>query len=259
MTEQTTLNQAWGVLRVSLKDAFSFYEIKDLAGLAGIDVTQFASLEQRASGGATKGQLITALDEEIGKLAPPEKSKVLNYIAEEIARSKPDQVDFLDSYLERLGWRFEDGKLIPVKLFDVSELAELPGAARTDLVKAATRLRDGDLGGALTAACASVDSAINEVNAEVKPGDGFQTRCKKALQERDTFAKITSELISLGWEKKDADNLVQNLKGALNQGAFVMQSLRSKMSDAHGSKHVMPPLVFDSLKWAELIVRMLKL
>ncbi len=262
MDEETTLNQAWGALRVVLPDAFSFYEIKAIVGLSGIDVTSLASLVQRARGGASKGQLITALDGEIQKLDHRMKSRVLTRIAEEIIERQPDQSNCLDEYLEQLDWQFVDGKLIPIKMFDVAELAELPDAARTDLVKAATRLRAGDLDGALAAACAAVDSATNAVYAEQgmvsQSSDGFQTRCTKALIAKGTISRLTRELNALGWKEVDANKLAKNLKGALNQGAYVMQTLRSRMSDVHGSKRVLEPLVFDSLKWAALIVRMLK-
>ena len=120
MVEQTTLNQAWGALRVVLRDAFTFYEIKEIAGLAGIDVTRLAPLVQRAGGGASKGQLITALDAEVRQLNPSAKSRVLTHIAEEIVRQRPDQAECLDEYLERLGWQFEDGTLILIELFDVA-------------------------------------------------------------------------------------------------------------------------------------------
>lgn len=36
-----------------------------------------------------------------------------------------------------------------------------------------------------------------------------------------------------------------------------MQTLRSKMGDAHGTKPVWKPLVFHALKWAELYLRIL--
>ena len=262
MAEETTLNQAWGALRIVLRDAFSFYDIKEIIGLAGLDVTRLAHLVQRAGGGASKGQLITALDGEIRQLDESTKSRVLTHIAEDIVQRRPDQNKCLDEYLEQLGWRFVDRRLLPIELFDVAELAELPDAARTDLVKAAARLRDGDLDGALTSACAAVDSVTNAVHAEQRlvsqSRDGFQARCMIALKAKGTIAEMTSELTALGWEKADADTLANNLRGALNQGAYVMQALRSRMSDVHGSKHVLKPLVFDSLKWAALIVRMLK-
>lgn len=198
----------------------------------------------------------------IGQLDLSTKSRVLNCFAEEVVRQRPSHTGRLNEYLERLGWRFEEERLIPIELFDVTELAELPEAARTDLAKVAARLRDGDLGGALAAACAAVDSATNAVYAErglvSQSGNGFQARCATALKERDTYKQTTDELIALGWDEAEAAKLAQNLRGALNNGTFVMQSLRSKMSDIHGSKHVLEALVFDSLKWAALIARMLK-
>jgi len=262
MYEQARLNQAWGAIRVAIQNAFSFYKIKEIAGLAGLDVTRFASLVQRARGGATKGQLLTALDGEVAKLDDKRKSSFLTYFAERVVSEHPDHAEHLNEDLQRLGWQFESGKLVPVELLDIDELTELPDAARDDLIKAATRLRDGDIGGALTAACASVDSVTNAVLYEQKrvhnSNLGFQKRVGMALNEKDAFHHISEELISLGWEKSEATTLVNNLRGALNQGAFVMQSLRARMSDVHGSKRVFGPLVFDSIKWAALIVRMLK-
>ena len=61
MVEQTSLNQAWGPLRVILEDNYSFNSIKQVVSLAGVDVTSLAHLEQKSGGGgATKGQLMTA-------------------------------------------------------------------------------------------------------------------------------------------------------------------------------------------------------
>ena len=262
MFGEGTLNQAWSALRVVLKDTFTFHDIKDIVGLAGVDVTRLARLEQRAGGGASKGQLITALDGEMGRLDAPDKSRVLNHMVEVIIERRPDQSKCLQGHLAQLGWQLVDARLVPIELFDVSDLAELPDVSRTDLVKAAVRLRDGDLDGALAAACAAVDSATNSVYAECRLGsplgDGFQARCMNAIKAKGVMSALTSELTDLGWDDTDADKLSKNLQGALNQAAYVMQTLRSRMSDVHGSKRVMKSLVFDSLKWAALIVRMLK-
>ena len=177
------LNQAWGALPVGLREAFSLYEIKDLAGLVGIDVTRLARLEQRAGGGASKGQLMTALDREIAQLSDAEKARVLSHFAEEVIRQPHYESERLDDYLERLGWQFTDGNLVPIDVFDVAELADLPNVSRTDLLKAANCLRDGDLSGALGAACAAVNSATNAVYAGHGLGapskDSFQTRRRR--------------------------------------------------------------------------------
>jgi hypothetical protein len=60
--------------------------------------------------------------------------------------------------------------------------------------------------------------------------------------------ELETPLREFGWDTKTAGNF----RGALSQGAFVMQTLRSKMDDVHGSKPILKPLVFDVLKWAEL-------
>lgn len=256
------LNQAWSALAAVLREYYSFYDIKEVMGLAGLDMTRLAHLEQRRGGGASKGQLITALDGEIGSLDNVTKQRVLNHLAETIVLQRPFVVEQLQSYLDRLGWQLADDRLIPVELFDVDELAELPQAARGDIAKAASRLRDGDLGGALAAACGAVDSSTVAVYSEYNLGppdkDSFQQRCAKALKVKGVIEEVQTELASIGWEASNVDMLTNNLKGALNQSANVMQILRSKMSDVHGSKQVVSALVFDSLKWAALIVRMLK-
>ena len=183
------------------------------------------------------------------------------YMAEEILARRPEHSERLKDRLRRLGWQFVDGNLVPIELFDIAELAEFPDAARTDLVKAAARLRDGDLSGALAAACAAVDSATGAVYAARVLGppqkDSFQNRCTNALKAQSTFSDLVSELKASGWDEADADRLAKDLQGALNRAALVMQTLRSRMSDVHGSKRVVNAMVFDSLKWAALIVRML--
>ena len=256
------LNQAWSALAAVLRESYSFYDIKEVMGLAGLDVTRLAHLEQRRGGGASKGQLITALDGEVGGLDNVTKQGVLNHLAETIVSQRPLEIERLQSYLDRLGWQLVDGRLIPIELFDVDELAELPQAAREDIAKAASRLRDGDLGGALAAACGAVDSSTAAVYCEYGLGppskDSFQQRCSKALKAKGVIEKVQTELTSIGWEASNTGMLAKNLKGALNQSANVMQTLRSGMSDVHGSQQVVSALVFDSLKWAALIVRMLK-
>ena len=94
MVGETTLNQAWSALRVVLRE-LTFYDIKEVVGLAGVDVTRLAHLEQRAAGGASKGQLITALDGELGQLDETTKSRVLSHIAEEIIERQPGQSELL--------------------------------------------------------------------------------------------------------------------------------------------------------------------
>ena len=62
------VNKAWNAIRAILQNNFTFYEIKEIVGLAGFDVTLISHLEQKTGGGASKGQLITAIDKGFDQL-----------------------------------------------------------------------------------------------------------------------------------------------------------------------------------------------
>ena len=261
MVKEKNLNQAWGAIRSELQE-YTFDVIKEYAGLSGIDVTLFASLQQQKN--TTKGTLLSEIDREINQLSPEEKSRVLVNIVEIMIKNPYSRKrrERLDKNLKRLGWQFADGKIVPIELLDIRELQDLPEPAASDLIKAATRLRNGDLDGALTSSCSAVESAINKILQEkgIKPQsiDSFQGRYKIALKEKCSMEKLSNELSKLEWSDEEIKRLIDNLKGALNQGANVMQTIRARMGDVHGSKPALEPLVFDSLKWAALMLRMLK-
>lgn len=114
---------------------------------------------------------------------------------------------------------------------------------------------------AISAACGAVDSATSLVYQQAQLGDpagaSFQERCKRASLAKGVIPSMEQELRSLGWAESEIVPFKKNFEGALTQGAYVMQMLRSKMGDVHGTKPIIKPLVFDSLKWAELLVRSL--
>lgn len=251
------IDESWNVIRAILRSEFTFYEIKEIVGLAGFDVTALAHLEQRAGGGASKGQLITAIDRGFARIQ--NKASFISIVVEEMLKRNSLLADELDNYLNRLGLSIAEGKVLPIQLLDTAELAELPEDARQDLAKAVERFRNGDLSGAVSAACASIDSVTSKIYVEKNLGDpgdaSFQQKCKKSIEALGVMKKIKSDLENLGWQR--TDQFVSNLQGSLNQAAYVMQSLRSGMGDVHGTKPTLKPLVYDSLKWASLILRML--
>ncbi|MDE2759485.1 MAG: hypothetical protein OXH90_04190 [Paracoccaceae bacterium] len=268
MVDKPKLNQAWGAIRGVLND-FSFNRIKDIAGKAGLDITLLSHLQQELN--STKGQLLSELDRMIGELklddevntrSFEDRNYYLKRIAEIMIEEWPDQEKKLEEYLGKLGWQFIGGNLFPIELLNKKELEDLPESAHKDLGKALDRLWVGDLDGAMTAACGAVDSTVNTIIEEkgihITKSDGFQNKYKKALDSKGTMEKLNNELIDLGWKEEDANNLVHNLQGSLKQGAYVMQSLRSRMGDTHGSKDVLKPIVYDSIKWSSLMLRMLK-
>jgi len=250
----------WGPLRSLLRERCTSHRIVQILSPTGLDMPRLAKVPL---GNSTeeKNQLMTEVDEMYGEMEKPQRERFLRIATEELLSQKPDLKESLDKYLRRLGWKIHEGVLIPIPILDVSELEELPPDAHTDLLKAAERLRDGDLSGAVSAACGAVDSVTGRIYREKGLGDpnraSFQKRVIKSLRSHGVLPALAEELQTLGWGKKDAERFSENLHGSINQAAFVMQTLRSHMGDVHGTKPILKPLVFDTLKWATIVVRLL--
>ena len=188
------LNIAWGPIRSALTD-FTMGDVREVMGLGGLDLAKLQEAEEADPGAtASRARLLQMIDGIWAKMSPERKKTFLRISAEEILRRRPRRVEALQANLNRLGWQLQDGKLIPADVFDVSELKELPAAAHEDLLKAATRLRDGDLSGTIGSACAAVNSATNEVYAKQGVGDpgdaSFQDCVKKSLNAHGVFSNL---------------------------------------------------------------------
>jgi hypothetical protein len=213
----------WSVIRSLLHENLSFGAIKAVVGLSGIDMTRLAHLEQRQppSRSASKSQLLSVIDLQIGAMEPLDQDRFIRITTEEILHRRPDLEPSIRNYLERLGWTLYEGRIVQVEVLDVSELPELPLEAHADLLKAATRFRDGDLSGALSAACGAVDTITAKIYAEKLMGDAgsasFQEKVKKSLAVQDTFTALEKELAELGWNQNDIGMFKQNLSGALTK------------------------------------------
>ena len=254
--------QVWGVIRSVLHEKFTFGQIKAIVGLAGLDPTRMAHLEQTSgAASASKSEVLSAIDKQVGEMDEHRFTQFSRIVTEEMLRRQTAVEAALRECLERLGWTLHEGHVVEVAVFDPSELPELPGGAHGDLVKAATRLRDGDLSGAVSAASAAVDAVTSKIYQQKGLGDpghaSFQERVSQSLRALNTVLEIERQLVELGWSQRDAKALADNIRGALNQAAFVLQTLRSRMGDVHGTKPILKPLVFDCIKWATLIVRLL--
>jgi len=246
-----------------LSKHLSFSTIKDVVAVAGLDVTSLAHLTQHGKRPAAKGALMDGIDGLYGQLAPERKELFIRTVAEEGVRRSPTMEADLDTSLRRLGWQFLEGRLLPVEILDRIDVDAVPEAARHDLAKAAARFRDGDLTGALSAACSAVDSACANVYNSKQLGDrakaeSFQEKVSRSLQAQGALDTLEDSLRTLDWMPEEALQLRRNLQQSLNQAAYVMQSLRSRMSDAHGSRPALEAVVFDSVRWATIITSFLK-
>jgi hypothetical protein len=270
------INLAWSAV-VPILRKFDFYDINNIVGLAGFDRKILNSLgyyDHYGSPVTDKDQLVTEIEDHFLNFADEIKLSFLNIVIEEIlsgmynlnsyGRSEEKKLkERLQYCLNRLGWQIIENKVLPIEILDLSDLNELDSSAREDLIKAATKFRDGDLGGAITSACAAVDSVTKRVYRDKNLGDvkneskSFQERCNKSLEAVGVFNAIDQQLSEIEWKDSNIAQFKANLKQSLNQAAYVMQTLRSDMSDAHGTKPVIKPLVFDSIKWSQIIVRLL--
>ena len=262
MSDRVIVKQAWNALRVTLQNDFTFYDIKQIVGLAGFDLASIAHLQQEAGGGASKGQLMTGIDGGLNVLDEASQRRFIAVVAEVVLTRRPDSRQSLADNLARLGFSLSGNAVIPVEVFDISTLGELPRASQADLTKAAQRLRDGDLSGAISSACGAVDAATSATYFSEGLGDptkaSFQERCKHSLDASGVVPNMEHQLRELDWADNHIKMFRDNFKGAMNHGAFVMQTLRSHMGDVHGTKPILKPLVFDCLKWAELMLRALR-
>lgn len=240
---------------------FSFGDIKQIVGYANINMAQLAHLEQKSQGGATKSQLLSAIDAQIGAMNADAAGDVASICCEEMLRRKPDLISELERVLSRVGWAFSGKEIIPIEIFDITELKDIPDNAHQDILKAAIRLRDGDLSGSLSASCGALDSVTASIYEEFNLGNpndaSFQERVRKSIDAIKAKDKLIQELQEIGWPESDYKPLSSNLDGSLNQAAFVMQKLRSNMGDVHGTKPVVSALVYDSIKWSLLLLRVL--
>jgi hypothetical protein len=251
----------WGPIRSSLTRHFPFGTIKEIVGYSGIDMSQLSHLEQRAIDGASKSELLSAIDSQIGLMNTDDAGRVASICCEEILRRRSDLSEEMDRVLSRVGWKFSGYSLLPIEIFDLTELTDFPEEAHVDIEKAATRLRDGDLSGALSSGCGALDSVTAAIYEEFGLGDpsraSFQEKISKSLNVIGTKEMLKEELSEINWTPEDITIFIHNLGGSLNQAAFILQKLRSNMGDVHGTKPVINALVYDSIKWSSLILRML--
>ncbi|MFH1672757.1 MAG: hypothetical protein ABIF87_04960 [Pseudomonadota bacterium] len=203
-------------------------------------------------------QRITA---EYSKLSAEQQQRFILNVARELTVLNRSYEERINETLRSIGWALVGDKIIQIDALHPSDVLNLPQATIEDLAKAAERLPN-DPSGAISAACGAIDSVCEKIYKDRNLGDSgkasFQEKIKKSIAAVKALENLHTEILAIGWEKKEADIFCHNLNGAISHAAHVMQSLRSNMGDVHGSKPYLAILAFDSIKWAMIISSLLR-
>jgi len=235
---------AWSVIRNTLRDNFSFADIKDIAGKAGLPVYSIGHITQKYSGGSSKGQLMDELDKLFSKLNPSDQSRVIIYTIEVSIKAQSKLVSIIDEDLRRIGWYISDGNLLPLTLQVDISLTDLPDNINQNLKKSLVRFRDGDISGAISSLCASIDTLTEEMYIKEEIGNPkdatFHERISKAFASLEKAFNNVLQRENI--DKNKTKILWDNQKKAISSAGYVLGEFRREYSDVHGHISVPPKL-----------------
>ncbi|UDL05462.1 hypothetical protein [Marinobacter sp. CA1] len=254
---KTDIKKVWRALRPTVKDGFTFNETKDVVAAAALPVEELAHLQQKSlpAKGASKGELLDALDGLISK--EPNPDKAIQYLIAAMLEQKSHLEARISDCAQRFGWKLVDGQLRPLD-FQVDDAvqdfsAEVKGLLRT----AYRRFGEGDYSGAMTAICSGLDTVTNYLYTVHDLGnphdDSYQQRVSRSFAVlepvyRDRFGQMTDD-------GNEVNRLWQNYRGAINQAAYVMGSFRRNASDVHGVSACPPELIRHAIDSGTFIIR----
>lgn len=242
------LGNAWGSLRGLLREEFSFAQIKDIAGASGLPVQNIAHLQQKSSGGASKGQLMDGIDSLVATLPAEDQHRfMVACIAVTLAR-KPECKSNIELLLSRVGWGIIGTEPYPLSLQIDLETSELADSIREGVANCIRRYRDGDASGAMTAICGIVDSLTESVyaqhNLQGHRNDTYQERISKSFNKLEPLFR--EPLQSTNLDCKEVSTLWNNYRQSINQAGYVLGTFRREFSDTHGVHNVPSELICSS-------------
>ena len=253
------IGEVWSSIRGTLRERFSFAQIKDILGACGLPVERLAHLQQKFSGGASKGQLMDGVDVLIRELQVESRDRFVIACIEEMVTRNESAREELERLLRRVGWGLTGGSPYPLQLQVSLETGELHDDVKSAISTALTRYRDGDFDGAITAICGAVDSQTEKIYAAKSLGDhktaAYQERVSRSFQALET--EFRDSLQSPTLAPDEVTRIWHNYRGAIRQAAYVLGAFRREYSDVHGSKDSPKHLVQIALDCAVFVLRSL--
>ena len=251
------LGDAWGSIRGIVRESLSFAQIKDLVGEAGLPIHKLAHLQQKLSGGASKGQLMDGIDGLFNNLYEDSRDRFVAACTEGLLKRNKELLEEMRTALGRVGWGITSEGVYPLRLQIELETFTLDDRMHEGIGKTLRRYRDGDFDGAVTAICGLVDAITEKVYSQKSLGnhrtDQYQERVSKAFRALESEYK--TPLNSL---KEDQINRIwNNHLGAINQAAYVLGAFRREYSDAHGAQSAASELVQRAIDCAVFVCRSL--
>lgn len=228
----------WSLLRSEFRNSFSFAEIKDIAGKCGLPTHKLAHIQQSSRGGASKGQLMDELDKLYQELDLKNKDMVVKNLIKELATKNEKLKDKIEELLDRFGWGLSNYEPYPLELKIDIETVELPEKVQIGINKCLRRFRDGDLTGAMSSICGTLDSLTEEIFIE----SNIRNHKNKTYQERISLSVVNFEekfkrsLEIIGMNSEEIKRLWNNHKKSVSQAAYVLGSCRRRFSDVHGKQ-----------------------
>jgi hypothetical protein len=253
------IGNVWSSIRGTLREYFSFAQIKDIVGASGASIERLAHLQQRFSGGNSKGQLMDGVDDLVNEFSPEERDKfVIACIEEMVARNEKTKEE-LERLLRRVGWGLSGNAPFPLRLQIALETINSGDESAEAISTALNRYRDGDFDGAITAICGAVDAETERIFEAKALGDhknaAYQERVSRSFQSME--AEIRASLDAPGLAADELTRIWHNYRGSISQAAYVLGAFRREYSDVHGVKNPPEHLVQTALDCAVFILRSL--
>ena len=181
------IGDTWGSIRGVLRNACSFAEIKDVVGAAGLPVFKLAHLQQKFSGGASKGQLMDAIDGLVNDMVDEDRDRFVVSCITEIININRNYSEELETVLNRVGWGISDSDLYPLRLQIDLDAFSFSEKIHLGVKNCLRRYKDGDYSGSISAICGVVDSLTEgiyeEYNLENHKLQKYQQRISKSFTE----------------------------------------------------------------------------
>lgn len=243
MPTEQDVSRLFGVLLAALRNSHSLTAARLIVAKAGITGVN--------DGGQYWDPFLAAVDSKFQSLELTSREQALRILADELLS------DCVRSDMARLGYEYIAGAFVPVEMFDRRESLFVPQSSASELEKAMKRLADNDESGAITTACGAVDSLMQDIYGRLGLGDpgrtAFAAKVATAVKRLAVFEGLKREFVELGMSDANSDKIVSEWRASVLHAAEMLQTLRSKMGDVHGTKPALRRAAYDAVKWSAAI------